>query len=134
MAATHRYWSDVTTLFRFGAVGALATLLYFVITAALGHPAIGLDPIAAHVLGTVASLFVSYFGHHRFTFQVQGAHDVHFPRFLIVTAALFVLSTAVMAIGRYGLALDHTLVTAAIAIGYPLASYGLNRLWTFAQR
>ncbi len=134
MALTLKFWPYVSTLFRFGAIGALATLLYFMVTAALGQPAIGIEPITAHVLGTAASILVSYFGHHRFTFQMQGAHDFHFPRFLTVTAALFVLSTAVMAIGRYGLTLNHTLVTAAIAIGYPIASYVLNRLWTFARR
>jgi putative flippase GtrA len=127
------YWPDLKLLGRFGAVGLAATVGYFAITAGLGHMRVGFDPIVAHVLGISASLLVSYWGHHRFTFRADGAHAFYLPRFLLVTGFLFLLSTAAMAFGRYGLALDHTLVTAGIAVGYPLASYLLNALWTFAR-
>jgi len=127
-------WSRLTTLVRFGAVGVAATLTYFMITVVLGRPAIGLEPVAANTIGVAVSLVVSYLGHHSFTFQLRGDHDIYFPRFMIVTAALFALSTAAMAIGRYTLGLDHTTVTGAIAVGYPVASYLLNLLWTFSFR
>jgi putative flippase GtrA len=126
-------WPDIKLLGRFGAVGLIATVSYFAITAGLGHSAIGFDPVVAHVLGTSASLLVSYAGHHRFTFRADGAHAFYLPRFLLVTGILFLLSTAAMAFGRYGLGLDHTLVTAGIAVGYPIMSYLLNALWTFAR-
>jgi putative flippase GtrA len=130
---TAGYWRALLVLGRFGAVGMAATISYFGIAAWLGHPRVGLDPIFAHVLGVGTSLVVSYVGHHRFTFRAEGAHDFYLPRFLLVTGVLFLLSTAAMAFGRYGLGLNHTLVTAGIAVGYPIMSYLFNALWTFAR-
>lgn len=127
------YWPDLKVLGRFGAVGVAATVSYFSITALLGHPIAGFDPIVAHTLGVATSLIVSYWGHHRFTFRADGAHSFYLPRFVLVSAVLYLLSTAAMAFGRYGMVLNHTLVTAGIAIGYPIMSYLLNALWTFAR-
>lgn len=127
-------FSNVARLGRFGVVGVAATFVYFTITTALGQPPIGMDPIAANTLGVVASLSVSYFGHHRYTFRALGEHERYLPRFLIVTAGLFLLSTAAMAIARYVWVLDHTVVTACIAVCYPLVSYLLNLSWTFSHK
>ena len=127
-------FSNVTRLARFGVVGVAATFVYFAITTVLGQHPIGIDPIAANTLGVAASLSVSYFGHHRYTFRVLGEHERYLPRFLGVTAGLFLLSTAAMAIARYVWVLDHTVVTACIAVCYPLASYLLNLSWTFSHK
>ena len=128
------FWSNVARLGRFGIVGAAATFVYFAITAGLGRPPIEMEPIAANAVGVAASLLVSYFGHHRYTFRALGNHERYLPRFLTVTAGLFLLSTAAMAIARYVWRLDHIVVTAFIAVGYPVLSYILNLLWTFSHR
>lgn len=127
-------WLHLVTLGRFGVVGVAATLTYFAVTTILGRPPIGINSVAANALGVFASLWVSYFGHHRYTFDVPGQHERYLPRFLIVTAGLFLLSSAAMALGRNVWALDHTLVTALIAVFFPLISFLLNSLWTFAQK
>ena len=128
------FWLNVARLGRFGIVGVAATFVYFAVTTALGRPPIGMDPIAANTLGVAVSLSVSYFGHHRYTFRALGEHERYLPRFLIVTAGLFLLSTAAMAIARYVWILDHTVVTACIAMCYPVVSYLLNLLWTFSHK
>ena len=53
------------------------------------------------------------------------------PRFLFVTLSLFFLSTLGMGASRHLWHLDHTLVSAGIAMYYPVANYLLNCLWTF---
>jgi putative flippase GtrA len=126
-------FSNVARLGRFGMVGVVATFIYFAITTILGRPPIGMDPLAANTLGVAASLSVSYFGHHRYTFRMLGEHERYLPRFLIVMAGLFLLSTVAMAIARYVWVLDHSLVTASIAVCCPFVSYLLNLLWTFSH-
>ena len=120
---------------RFGIVGAVSTATYFVVTAVVGNPPVLLDPSLANLLGFLASVGVSYIGHHYFTFQVAGAgaHAHYAPRFVVTTAILFAMSAVVMAVSRYWLGLDHTLATAIVTVSYPVASYALNTLWTFAS-
>ena len=127
-------WSNLARVGRFGIVGIASTLVYFILTTVLGRPPIDMGSITANVLGVIVSLLVSYFGHHRFTFGVLGQHRHYLPRVLFVIATLFLLSCAVMTIGRYVLVLDHTLVTAIIAIFFPIVSFVLNLLWTFSRK
>jgi putative flippase GtrA len=124
---------NILRLGRFTIVGLAATFVYFAITAALGRPPIKMNPIVANAFGVATSLSVSYLGHHRYTFNAVGKHERYLPRFLIVTACLFILSTVVMTVARYVWFVDFTVVTACISIGYPLASYVLNMLWTFSH-
>ncbi|WP_445492884.1 GtrA family protein [Rhodopseudomonas sp. RCAM05734] len=118
---------------RFGIVGIIATLLYFVTTTMLGRPPIGMDPVAANTVGVAVSLLFSYLGHHRYTFEVSGGHRQSLPRFLVVSASLFVLSSAAMAAARYAWGYDHLIVTACITVCYPVMSYIINSAWTFAE-
>ncbi|UZE48078.1 GtrA family protein [Rhodopseudomonas sp. P2A-2r] len=119
---------------RFGMVGIIATLLYFMTTTILGRPPFSIDPVAANSAGVAVSLLFSYLGHHRFTFGVASGHGRSLPRFLIVSGGLFVLSSAAMAAARYVWSYDHMLVTACITICYPVMSYLINSAWTFAER
>jgi putative flippase GtrA len=120
----------LATLVRFGVVGIAATITYFVVTALVGR---GLDPMLANVFGVAISLFVSYLGHFYFTFRIRGKHAVHLSRFLVVTFGLFILSTVVTGVACNVAGLDRVVVTACIAVCYPIASYVLNLGWTFLQ-
>ena len=123
----------MTRAFRFGIVGMISTMIYFVVTAVAGNPPFRLDPSLAHLAGFLCSVGVSYIGHHHFTFHVTGPHTYYAPRFLATTALLYVVSAVLMAASRYWLGLDHTLATAVVTVFYPIASYVLNSLWTFAS-
>ncbi|MDB5582189.1 MAG: polysaccharide biosynthesis protein GtrA [Bradyrhizobium sp.] len=126
--------SGIAKLARFGIVGVSATLVYFSVTAVLGGTSINLNPIISNMLGVAASLSISYFGHHRFTFSALGQHGRYLPRFLFVMTTLFLLSCGVMAAGSYLLKLNHTLLTAFIAVFFPAVSFLVNMLWTFAHK
>ena len=126
---------NLPRVFRFGIVGIASTTTYFVVTAVAGNPPILLDPSLSNLLGFLTSVGVSYVGHHYFTFNVAGAgaHAHYAPRFLLTTAMLFAMSAIVMAASRYWAGLDHTKATAIVTVSYPLASYVLNTVWTFAS-
>jgi hypothetical protein len=61
----------LSVIARFGTVGIIATLLYFMTTMILGRPPFAIDPLAANSAGVAVSLLFSYLGHHRCTFRVQ---------------------------------------------------------------
>ena len=124
--------TKLARMIRFGVVGFVSTAIYFAVTAISGNPPIRLDPMLANLAGFLASVGASYLGHHSFTFRAAGAHHHYLPRFGVTTVILFGASALVMAISRYWLELDHTLATAIVAVSYPVASYLLNSLWTFA--
>jgi putative flippase GtrA len=124
---------DAARAFRFGLVGISATLTYLGIVNLSAVPVGPLTPFDAHLLGLGCSIAVSYAGHHAFTFGRKGRHGFYFRRFAIITAILFVLSSAVaFACDRY-LHFPAAILSFLIAALYPCGSYLLHSLWTFAE-
>jgi putative flippase GtrA len=100
----------------------------------IARPIGPLSPFAAHVTAFLCSMFVSYAGHHAFTFRLSGRHKVYFSRFTIITATLFTLSTVLAYIADRDFHLPAAVITVTIAILYPAASYVIHSIWTFAAR
>jgi putative flippase GtrA len=121
----------LSLLARFGVVGAMATLVYLVVTVIAGEPRFGLSAVTANVAGFAASLIFSYFGHAIATYEVGGEHQRYAPRFLVATAIL----VAVCSILTYGvvdvLGFDRRFAAIAVAVLYPISSLLLHTAWTF---
>jgi putative flippase GtrA len=116
---------------RFIVSGIAATATYLAVTLILMVPPLRLEPVLASALASGVSILVSYAGHHSYTFERKGRHGFYFPRFFIVTAFLFFLSTLGMYFFTRVIPTDPFYVTVAITAGYPIASYLLNLLWVF---
>jgi putative flippase GtrA len=116
---------------RFILIGIGATATYFGITVLLISSPIQLEPVLASAIASTVSILVSYIGHHRYTFNRQGRHDFHFPRFIAVTTFLFLSSTMAMYVYSHVVPTEPLYVASAIAVAYPIASYLLNLLWVF---
>jgi putative flippase GtrA len=125
---------DWTRATRFGAVGITATLAYLVLANLIAVPIGPASPFVAHVIALSGSIWISYAGHHRFTFRLNGGHGVHFSRFTIVTAALFALATAFAYGCDRGLHMPALAISILVAVLYPAASYVIHSLWTFADQ
>ena len=124
---------DGARAFRFGLVGVATTLTYLGVVNLVAVPVGPLSPFHAHLVGLCCSIGLSYAGHHAFTFARKGRHSVYFRRFAIITAALFLLSSAVaFACDRY-LGLPAGIISLLIAVLYPCGSYVAHSLWTFAD-
>jgi putative flippase GtrA len=124
---------DWTRAARFGAVGIAATLSYLVLSNLIAVPVGPASPFVAHVIALTASVWISYAGHHRFTFRLNGGHGIHFSRFTIVTAALFALAAAFAYGCDRGLHMPALEISIMVAVLYPAASYVIHSLWTFAD-
>jgi putative flippase GtrA len=124
---------DATRVFRFGLVGIAATLTYLGIVNLVAVPVGPLSPFMAHLIGLSSSIVLSYAGHHAFTFARKGRHGVYFRRFAVITAALFILTSALAYACDRFLHLPATIISGLITVLYPCGSYLAHTLWTFAE-
>lgn len=121
---------ELGAIARFGLVGVAASLTY--LGGSLALLTLGLTPYLANAAAFLASIAASYAGHYFFTYRSDDSHWRLGPRFLLVTAGLVGLSSAlhaaVLALGASprGAALVVTLV-------YPPLSFALNHFCAFAR-
>ena len=115
---------------RFGIVGIAATATYLAVAILL--PAIGAaSPATAALVASGVSVFVSYFGHHTFTFARKGRHDFYLPRFLLQWMVL----TGAASLGTYVLtdilAMNYRLAAVLVALAYAASSFVANNIGVF---
>jgi putative flippase GtrA len=118
--------------FRFGLIGAAATLTYLAVSLG-GGEFLGLAPLLASSIGVIASFCVSYAGHRAFSFRVAPEHRIYLPRFLAAAGVIYVVQLAVMAAVTDLLRLPYQTGVAAIVAVIPLVTFLINRLWVFAS-
>jgi putative flippase GtrA len=128
MAGGIRAW--VPELIRFGQVGALVFVTYLAGSMFLSR-VIGLDQVAAAVIGTTFSAVVSYFGHGSYTFDRDLQHRVMLPRFLASVAMAYALSYVVAAgLTAWTVWPDYAVYLAAVC-AVVAANFIVFRFWVF---
>ncbi len=118
-------------IFRFGVIGIVATLTYFLLMLLLLDVA-RVSTRWSHVTATILSLLVSYFGQHGYTFERSGHHPRYFARFYLVWVVLFVCSSSFLWWMTVSRVMSRELAAAAIACAYPPLSFVLH--WAFSFR
>jgi putative flippase GtrA len=119
----------LSQLMRYAVVGAVATLVHYLLLVACVELA-GWPAWLASGFGAVAGAQIAYYGNRRFTFAHGGARAASWPRFqatalLGAVAGMGVVALAVRA-GLYYL-LAQVLATLLML----LLTFGINRRWTF---
>lgn len=118
------------SLLAYGASGLVGTLAHYG-TLAILVQALHMEPVASSTAGAAIGALVNYWLNHRFTFRSSVPHSKAFFRFLMAAAAGMAINAAVLAAAVYGLGL-HYLAGQLAATGVAfLATYGINRRWTF---
>lgn len=90
------YFDFVRQIVRFGLVGGLATVVH----ASVGYMAVtasGMSGLGANVAGFAVAWWVSFFGHHAFTFEGQANRTLSLMRFIPHSLAIFGIGMAVTA-------------------------------------
>lgn len=122
--------TEFARLVRFGIVGVTATLVYTATTfAAVGL--LGLAPVRASILGQIAAMGISYFGHSLFSFAVKTDHRTYLWRFLVIAALTFSMNGSVMWFLIHVLGLHYGISVGIVGVLIPLANYVCNRFWVF---
>jgi putative flippase GtrA len=117
-------------LFRFGVVGVVATASYYLMMLLFMNLLRAPLP-QTHAMATILSLLVSYIGHHSVTFEAEGRHPYYFRRFCISSVALFCLSSTFLWGATTALMISSETAVGMVALGYPVASFALHRIWSF---
>jgi putative flippase GtrA len=120
-----------TQFMSFAGVGALATLLQYLVLVLLVYADI-LNAVAASAVGYIAGALLSYWLNYHYTFRSTSDHARSMAKFAIVACAGLVLNTAIMAGLTSGLHW-HYLLSQVLATGIVLIwNFAANRAWTFS--
>ena len=118
-------------IIRFGFVGVTATAVHYLVALAVASVA---TPFLANFAGYCSAVGVSYFGHHRFTFDIskdKAAHGRRIPRFIITSLSALLLSQAVLAVAVFaGFSEPVSLAFAVLIV--PPYMFVLSRIWVFS--
>jgi putative flippase GtrA len=118
-------------MFRFGLVGALATLTHACCSVA-ALKLLGVPPVAANGIGFLVAFCVSMAGHALFTFRTHMSVQRALKFTLVALSAVAISSSIVLLADAYtSLAHDRILVIAAVST--PAFSFACHSLWTFRR-
>ncbi len=118
-------------VFRFALVGATATLTHITIALVL-HGGMELSPLWANFFAFCTAVLISYFGHHGWTFAVEGRHGFRFPRFVLVALAGLALNQAIVYAMVEVIGWPYGLALAVVVLVVPGLSFLLVRYWAFS--
>ena len=116
---------------RFALVGAAATCTHYIVALI---SALHIHIYGANLLGYLAAVAISYFGHQRYSVRVAAgdvSHQRQLPRFVAGSLGGLALSYLLLALMRDWLGAPNWL-SLAVAVGLvPVYAFVLNRLWVF---
>lgn len=114
---------------RFGLIGGLATLTYFLL-GVLFVTVWNMSLLIGNALAYVISFAVSYLGQSRFTFQSRDKDSVRLPRFAAAQLiGLGLNSFIVEACSRLGINYEISMIVASASV--PIVVYLLCKFWVF---
>ncbi len=122
--------SLVAVLSRFSLVGAMATLVYFLV-ANVGLMVTDADAAQISVFAYLVGMIVSYLGQSRVTFQVAGANLSQVMRFCVLSGAGLAISYYAVRFAQFGLGVSPIWGTVAVSLMVPLMSFVVMKLWVF---
>jgi len=115
---------------RFGLVGGLSTLVH-VIAFFVFERVFGWGPTPSTTAAFMIAVGVSYVLHRSWTFQAEGLHTRHFPRFAFIALTGLGINVGVMHLTTEVLELSSLLGLAIVVTVVPAVSFLGNRYWGF---
>ncbi|MBO6609667.1 GtrA family protein [Altererythrobacter sp.] len=116
---------------RFGIVGVTATISYTVVSLSVFE--IWMSALIANLIGYLASVGISYFGHARFSFRSRQRHAVQGPRFIALSGFTYLLTNAILYAGLEVLKLGFLISTIVVACSIPVITWAIARRWVFGS-
>jgi len=116
----------------FALIGIVATLTHASIVLLLVEGRV-LGPFAANMIAFSTALFVTYVGNHRWTFGLTGAHQRHFPRFVVIALLGLALNQGIVYLVVDVLTWDYRIGLALVVSVVPAITFLLNRGWAFSR-
>ena len=122
-----------TAPLRFIVVGCAAALTHWLVASFAMGPLMAWPALIANVLGFSVAFWVSYAGHHRWTFRSDAPHGQAIWRFALVAIGSFVLNEAMFAALLRWTPLPPRLSLALVLVAVAGLTYLLGRRWAFVR-
>jgi putative flippase GtrA len=120
-------------ILRFGLVGTCVTLVYL-LASTVANEVFRISPVFAAIVGSVASIGVSYIGHSSFSFRVTTNHRVFLWRYLVIVALLLAIAVGVTWLIANVEKLSPRIATATVALMLPIINLPLQPFLGFLAR
>jgi putative flippase GtrA len=130
MRTAKEFLTEAGRLARFGIIGALAGVVYAVVTFLIVAAGLG-GPVAATIIGHLAAGFVSYFGHLHYSFAVEPDHRVFLWRFVVIAVVAFAANIGTTWLFTVALKLSYIYSIVVVMVLIPVVNYVCNRFWIF---
>ena len=128
----HVVRAEFLRLMRFACVGAGVALIYYVTSVAVVATGLG-NPLIATTVGSIVSVFASYFGHMHLSFGVEPNHGRFVWRFMIAATASYGFNLVLTWFLMDWLKLPYALGFAIVTLAVPIWTYVVTRWWVFSQ-
>lgn len=138
MRIHHKIWSRILKsplpgeVIRFGIVGMTATFIH----AAIGYllvERIQVTVQVANLLGFLSAWSISYIGHSQLSFRGHGQGKQAFFRFVIHSAAMFLMSLGIAMYLQSSLQINQSFMPVIAAFSIPLISLLSTKIFVFRK-
>ncbi|MEM8597692.1 MAG: GtrA family protein [Pseudomonadota bacterium] len=119
----------ILRVLRFGIIGVAATLTHVAVLVLLVETG-ATSPTYANVLGWIAAVPVSYFGHYFFTFAARSAHGATFARFMLLSGTSLAVSQGVVMVTQ-ALGGPYQVAALIFVVAVPAANFVLMQVLVF---
>jgi len=115
---------------RYSLVGAVNTILYFIITNAIIFLELA-DTIVASNFSYFFLIIASFLGHSNFTFRVKIIKSIQFKKFLTLSLIGLLISNAIIVLNIQYYELPASLIILMISVIIPLINFFVLKYWVF---
>jgi len=117
---------------RFGAVGVTATVAHVLAVMAMVEIA-AVPGLSANLGGFLVAILVIYAGNHKWTFECEGMHARHFPRFVAAAALTLAFGQMIVWVVTERAGGDYRIAIAVVALTTPAFGFVACRDFVFAE-
>jgi len=114
----------------FAAVGALGTLLHYLVLFVLVS-LVGLNAVVASSVGAIAGAVVNYLLNHSVTFKSSERHRRAAVKFALVASVGFAMNAALMFVTVELMRINYLVSQVFATCGVLVWNFAANRAWTF---
>jgi putative flippase GtrA len=117
---------------RFGAFGAVATLIHVVVFTVLVE-SFRFAAVMASIPAFLCAMMLSYMANSKWTFRASRGHGTHLPRYAMVSLFGLCLNIVITYVVVNVLGLWYGFALMVVITAVPLITYLLNRHWTYGS-
>lgn len=116
----------------FGIIGVVATFVHYSVATALAVMNI-VSIYLANLAGYLCAVSISYFGHNKFTFQVEHSRTL-LVKFVSVSVIVFTCSELILLGLEHCFHLPHAISLAVVVLTIPVISFIMNKFWVYCYQ